>query len=486
MSVADILSKLAENAGRTQLQRGALVSGALQDVASLPSRYMDDRARAALVAQQQARLNEDQQFKRDDRAHQAAKDEQQAAKDAAEAAREQNVREVYSTLIAPSVTDPTKWDLNGAVAKAQELGVDPQNVINFHNGKQPGPPKTREIETVDDLGKPIRKIVPDVAGASYPVPPKEPTKKGLQTEKFRLDGKDVMGTFDPDSGHYQYNGEDVTARAKPIPAASIQILNQTNASAKEPASPVEKAIANYMLPPISPRQMATPAGKVMMDHILTENPEYDASKFSVRAPLRKAYSTGPQGQQIASLNTAIEHLDLLQAAADALKNGEFKPGNALFNKVKDTFGSAAPTTFDTIKEKVDKELDAVASKGVPTVSGAAAQKEIGGKASSPEAIKGYIDTSISLLGSSLNALVTPYKREMGEKDPFKPLTKDAEDILVKRGFDPTTLRKTGSDTAATAPDLTGLTAGHGRTFTDGPYKGQTWTIGADGKPKKVS
>jgi hypothetical protein len=40
--------------------------------------------------------------------------------------------------------------------------------------------------------------------------------------------------------------------------------------------------------------------------------------------------------------------------------------------------------------------------------------------------------------------------------------------------------------AAAAPDLTGVQPGHGRTFNSGPYGGQTWTTGPDGRPKRVS
>lgn len=40
--------------------------------------------------------------------------------------------------------------------------------------------------------------------------------------------------------------------------------------------------------------------------------------------------------------------------------------------------------------------------------------------------------------------------------------------------------------AAGAPDLSGLAPGHGRTFNSGPFNGQTWTVGPDGKPAKVS
>lgn len=43
----------------------------------------------------------------------------------------------------------------------------------------------------------------------------------------------------------------------------------------------------------------------------------------------------------------------------------------------------------------------------------------------------------------------------------------------------------GQPPPATTPNLSGLAAGHGRTFSSGPFKGQTWTIGPDGKPVRV-
>jgi hypothetical protein len=247
------------------------------------------------------------------------------------------------------------------------------------------------------------------------------------------------------------------------PPASVQVQNLPPPPA-QPPSKAEIAMANYMVPTPSPRSFATPAGKAMMDRILTVNPDFDASLYSVRAPTRKAYTTGPQGQQLTAMNTAIEHLDQLQAAADALQNGTFKPGNAAYNALADLFGSGAPTSFATIKEKVDKELDAVASKGVPTVSGAAAQKAIGGVSSSPESIKTYIDTSIRLLGSSQNALRAPYQRVMGANAPFDPLTPEAKAVLVKRGFDPDNPTATVAPPATLAPNRTQRVVQNGVTF----------------------
>jgi hypothetical protein len=219
------------------------------------------------------------------------------------------------------------------------------------------------------------------------------------------------------------------------PPASVQVQNMPPPPSR-PANKAEIAIANYQVPPPSPRTFATPAGQAMLDRILTVNPDYDQSLYAVRAPTRKAYTTGTQGQQLVAIGTAIQHLDLLQQAADALNNGTLKPGNAIYNALADTFGGAAPTTFDTIKEKVDKELDAVAQKGAPTVSGSAAQKAIGGRSGSPAAIKSYIDSSIQLMGGSYNALRTPYQGAMGANAPFEFLSPEAKAVLSKRGFDP--------------------------------------------------
>lgn len=44
----------------------------------------------------------------------------------------------------------------------------------------------------------------------------------------------------------------------------------------------------------------------------------------------------------------------------------------------------------------------------------------------------------------------------------------------------------GTGGAATqGPDLSGLAPGHGRTFSSGPYQGQTWTVDASGTPSRV-
>jgi hypothetical protein len=81
-------------------------------------------------------------------------------------------------------------------------------------------------------------------------PPAPP--KNVQSESFMLDGKAVKGVFDPTSGTYRYNGQDVTARVKPIPPAAIQMQTTLAADAKNAplidASRPDPATANIPEP----------------------------------------------------------------------------------------------------------------------------------------------------------------------------------------------------------------------------------------------
>lgn len=491
MSVESILTALAQNASDAQLRRGAIYGGIVQSAAAVPGAIVDDREKQALLARSQAVEAEKLGFARnaDTRAQQ-----DQAAQNTATtlAAQKQGALKAGIAAGFGSSSDPKDFDESKAIKAVTDAGFpDLAPVISethrnllpkLTSGAAGSVMRDQAGQVVPGSAVPEKKEDYTINGQRFsgvdntPLGDAVPTQaapKSYQKSSVMLDGKPAEILTDPTPGGkvYDLSGnaiDNAASRVKPIPPASVQV--NTGLTGDRPASPAEKAMANYMLPPISPRSMATPAGKAMMDHILAENPGYDASQYSVRAPTRKAFTTGPQGQQITSMNTAIEHLDQLQAAADALKNGDFKPGNAAFNYLKDTFGSGAPTSFATIKEKVDKELDAVASKGVPTVSGAAAQKQIGGVNSSPESVKAYIDTSIGLVGSSLHALDYQYHQAMGPQDNFAPLTPKAQEILAKRGFD-----KTGTPQAAqtAAPTLAAPPAGRVRIV--GP-NGQSGTI----------
>lgn len=455
-SVAAILRQMAENAGRAQRERGAMIAGTVAGAAQVPANIIEDQRRDALLKRNQAIQDEQLGFQRN--ADARAQSDQTMQTDAVKLATARaTALKVGIAAGFAGDTDPKNFNETAAIKAVTDAGF-PDLAPTISKTHQEMLPKLTERAPGSALSDPAGAIVP---GSQVPFKPEAITEAQLDQQAQNILAKPEEQRTPEEIaqlGAYQQRKDGdslITVKTmvdgKPVekvmkkadalkqgvfpsqPSASVQINQAAAASAGQPASAAEKAIANYMLPPVSPRSMQTPAGKAMMDRILTENPSYDASQFSVRAPTRKAFTTGTQGQQITAMNTAIEHLDQLQAAADALKNGEFKPGNAAYNAIREMFGSNAPTNYDTIKNMVDKEVEAVANKGVPTVSGTAEQKALAGKSAGPDQIKGYIDTLIPLMGSKLNALHYQYKQAMGENDPFHALTPEAEAILAKRG-----------------------------------------------------
>lgn len=90
-------------------------------------------------------------------------------------------------------------------------------------GKAQAKAGTKTVTTRNTDGSETTRIVEDKAGQTFESAAPIPAPKGLQSENFLLDGKPVKGTFNPTDGTYQHQGEDVTARVKPIPAGSTHV-----------------------------------------------------------------------------------------------------------------------------------------------------------------------------------------------------------------------------------------------------------------------
>jgi hypothetical protein len=106
--------------------------------------------------------------------------------------------------------------------------------------------------------------------------------------------------------------------------------------------------------------------------ILAYKPDYDQRNFGVgnAAMVATAKSEVPKdiGTQKVAFNTAIDHADLLQKAAAALKNGDSQTLNGLKNKFKNEFGESGPITAQTIADAYTREVTSVLSKGHMTDS----------------------------------------------------------------------------------------------------------------------
>lgn len=238
------------------------------------------------------------------------------------------------------------------------------------------------------------------------------------------------------------------------PPASLVVAGQiAKPGPGEEVNPTVKAIAEYRQ---APPPIGRPGTQALMDAVNRYNPSYDAKQFPLRSQTMKAYTTGTEGQQINALNTAILHMDLLADAADALKNGNFKPGNEVYNKVRDLFGSATPNNYDTIKEFLDGEVGAVVKKGIATEGEMGRLEKKAGSSGSPEQLAGYIRNSMKILGGKSAVLDDKYHSVMGKEDPFSVISPRSEEVLTKHGINPADFG---------GPPAFSVTAPNGKTYT---------------------
>jgi hypothetical protein len=162
--------------------------------------------------------------------------------------------------------------------------------------------------------------------------------------------------------------------------------------------------------------------------------QYDPSFSADRANERKAFSSGKQGQNIQALNTATVHLDQLKDAAAALGNGAFVPGNQAYNAVAQTFGAAAPTSFEALKNVAAGEL-ANAYKGSATDEEIKnISKTITG-AQSPNQLAGTLSTQLHALAAKLNTYDEQYHQKI-PNDTFSPVLPTARAVFEKNGIHP--------------------------------------------------
>lgn len=208
----------------------------------------------------------------------------------------------------------------------------------------------------------------------------------------------------------------------------------------------------------------------------------DIAQFNASLNLTKssvqAFGTGKQGQQINSLNVAIDHLGTMSELADALHNGNVPLINKFAQAIATATGSAAPTNFNSAKQIVGAEIiKAIANGGGGVTERQEAERQINA-ASSPDQLAGVIQTYKKLLAGQLNGLRTQYQKTTGRNDFEDRLLPETRQQLESLGVG---AQPSAAAQGAAAPPPNRLKPGVQTTFANG----QTWTLGRDGKPQRV-
>lgn len=246
MSVADILQAMAQNAGRAQQQRGAILGGAIAGISQIPAQYLADKQREALRLRQQAIQDQQVGFQRNADTRAQSDQDMQVAANAKATKHESIVNAGLSAAIGES-GDLTAFDGNAAYKAVSDLG-EPSAitaVIAKHREMQAKPVILKEGEQGfnPETNKPIPglsvpKEKPDYtingqrfSGDNKPigsvVPPQLAPKSFQSENDWLVDGKSKPVIFDPGTAKYYANAADIlsgtpldTARMKKKEAAT--------------------------------------------------------------------------------------------------------------------------------------------------------------------------------------------------------------------------------------------------------------------------
>lgn len=190
-----------------------------------------------------------------------------------------------------------------------------------------------------------------------------------------------------------------------------------------------KAIAAYQQPPLTSWAMAKPQGQALMGEVMRLNPAYSAQSYAASQQSLKAFATGKQGQAVNSFNVALAHLDTLQEAADAMKNGNIPLLNKINNAYKQQSGNPGPTNFEGIKQVVGNEIvKAIVGSGGGVDDRKQAADAI--KAANSQAqLNGVIGKYKELMTGQLKGLQQQYEQTTQRKDFHTKLSPAAQKLV---------------------------------------------------------
>ena len=239
---------------------------------------------------------------------------------------------------------------------------------------------------------------------------------------------------------------------------------------------VAKGIADGSLPPLTGNSLRTPGGLRTMARVLELNPDYDSKTYGTQAKALKDFSTGKQGNTVRSLNVAMSHLDVLNQAGQALKNGNSTDFNRLAQNLAERTGNPAPTNFNEAKKIVSDEV----VKAVVGAGGGVSDREEAAKAfndaNSPAQLAGAIATAKKLLGGQLQGLKKQYETTTGRKDFDKQFLSDEARTLEGPAGGTAPLPGQGPAPGAAQPPLPA-----GMAKTPPTTNAQGWTLHKDAK-----
>jgi len=162
-----------------------------------------------------------------------------------------------------------------------------------------------------------------------------------------------------------------------------------------------------------------------------EGKTFDPNIFANRKKTEASFTTGKQGDTVRSMNVAIDHLDTLNEAGKALKNGQIPLFNDIANKFAKNTGQQAPTDFNALKSIVGSEVAKAVAGGATALGDREEIRAEINNARSPQQLAGVIDKYQRLLAGQMSGLKTQYESGGGKhwEAKINPRTQEVMDKI---------------------------------------------------------
>jgi hypothetical protein len=164
-----------------------------------------------------------------------------------------------------------------------------------------------------------------------------------------------------------------------------------------------------------------------------EGKPYDPTLFKNRQEIETAFTKGPEAKVVRSLNVAIGHLDTLNDAAKALKNGQIPLFNDIGNKFAKNTGQPAPTDFNALKSIVGSEVAKAVTGGASALGDREEIRAEINSANSPAQLAGVINKYQDLMAEQMKGAKRQYESAGGNRwnSKIEPRTQEVMDKIEK-------------------------------------------------------
>lgn len=199
-----------------------------------------------------------------------------------------------------------------------------------------------------------------------------------------------------------------------------------------------EAIRTYRAP-VTSRMLASkdPELTKILNRIYLADPTFNVAEYDVRKDTMRDFSTkGKTGQNITSINTAVNHLGDMEELSSKIGGTPFKSWNQLVQATSQQVGGNPDLrAYHTAATALEGEFAKMLKGGVASVQEIEEWKQHLDPSRPPEDRRAALNEMISLMAGRIDGIKDSYERSMG-KPIDKPLVLGkAAQVLKKHGWD---------------------------------------------------